>query len=151
METALNTPKHGLSNKIKVPIIILTFITLCALGALFIKIAYSVSSPDKNFNGHQYLRNIGDKLKNNGLNEQAIDQYIKYLDKTKAGLLSRSEVAHTIGELYMELNNCREALVWLFHAETTGPTYQHTDKLKKHIDTCLIQISSPEPKNLTAR
>ena len=151
MEPDPKTPKDGLSNKIKVPIIILTFITLCALGVLFIKIAYSVSSPDKNFNGHQYLRNIGDKLKNNGLNEQAIDQYIKYLDKTKAGPLSRSEVAHTIGELYMELNNCREALVWLFFAETTGSEYQRNDELKTHIDTCLIQIKSPEPKNLATR
>ena len=151
MEHSPNTLKNGLSNKIKIPIIILTIVTLCALGTLFIKIAYSVNSSEKNFNSHKYLRNVGDKLKNHGLNEQAIDQYIKYLDKTKAGPLARSEVAHTIGELYMELNNCREALVWLFHAETTGPTYQRTDKLKKHIDTCLIQISSPEPKNLTAR
>ena len=143
--------KDGLSNKVKVPIIILTFITICAFGALFIKIAYSVSSPEKNSDSQQYLLNVGDKLKNNGLNEQAIDQYIKYLDKTKAEALPRSTVAHTVGELYMKLNNCREALVWLFRAEIAGPTYKRAEELKKHIDTCLIQISSPEPKNLTTR
>ena len=105
MESDPKTLKDGLSNKIKVPIIILTFITLCAFGALFIKIAYSVSSPEKNLNNHQYLRNVGDKLKNNGLNEQAIDQYIKYLDKAKTDALTRSTIAHTVGELYMKLNN----------------------------------------------
>jgi len=146
-----NTPKEELSNKIKVPVVILTFITLCALVALSIKIAYSVSSPEKKLDNHQYLRNVGDKLKNNGLKEQAIDQYIKYLDKTKVEALSRSSVAHTVGELYMELNNCREALVWLFHAETVGPSYQRIEELKKHIDTCLIQTSSPEPKSLISR
>ena len=130
MAPAQNTLKDGLSNKIKVPIIILTFITLCTLGALLIKIAYSVSLPEKNLDSYLYLLKIGDKLKNNGLNEQAIDQYIKYLDKTQAEALSRSMVAHTVGELYMKLNNCREALVWLFHAETIGPAYQRANELK---------------------
>mgnify|MGYP001495742507 CR=1 FL=1 len=151
MELTSNSPKAGLSNKIKVSIIILTFITLCALGVLFLKIAYSVSSADKNFDNQKYLHNIGDKLKNNGLNEQAIDQYIKYLDKAKTDALTRSTVAHTVGELYMELNNCGEALVWLFQAETIGPAYQRADELKTHIDICLIQIRSPEPKNLITR
>lgn len=151
MESDPKTLKDGLSNKIKVPIIILTLITLSAFGALFIKIAYSVSSPEKHFDNHQYLRNVGDKLKNNGLNEQAIDQYLKYLEKTKADALTRSTVAHTVGELYMELNNCREALVWLFRAETIGLAYQRADELKRHIDTCLIQTRFPEPKNLATR
>ena len=151
MESDPKTLKDGLSNKIKVPIIILTFVTLCAFGALFIKIAYSVSSLEKSLDNHQYLRSVGDKLKNNGLNEQAIDQYLKYLDKAKADALTRSTIAHSVGELYMELNNCREALVWLFQAETIGFAYQRADELKKHIDTCLLQIRSPKPTDLTTR
>ena len=146
-----NTPKEELSNKIKASIIILTFITLCALVALSIKIAYSVSSPEKKLDNHQYLRNVGDKLKDKGLNEQAIDQYIKYLEKSKTNALSHSMVAHTVGELYMELSNCREALVWLFHAETAGTTYHRAGELKKHIDTCLVQINSSEPTNLSTK
>ena len=151
MEPDQETLKGGLSNKIKISIIILTFITLCAFGVLFIKLTHSVSSPNKNYDSHQYLLIVGDKLKNNGLNEQAIDQYIKYLDKTSIEVLARSAVAHSVGELYMELDNCREALVWLFRAETSGPAYQRLNELKKHIDTCLIQIRSPEPKNLITR
>jgi len=146
-----NPIKDRLSNKIKIPIIILTFITLCAMGVLFIKIAYSVSSPGKQSDSYQYLRSVGDKLKNKGLNEQAIDQYIKYLEKSKTNALSHSMVAHTVGELYMELSNCREALVWLFHAEAAGTTYHRADELKKHIDTCLAQINSSEPTNLNTK
>ena len=121
------------------------------MGVLFIKIAYSVSSPGKQSDSYQYLRSVGDKLKNKGLNEQAIDQYIKYLEKSKTNALSHSMVAHTVGELYMELSNCREALVWLFHAEAAGTTYHRADELKKHIDTCLAQINSSEPTNLNTK
>ena len=143
--------KNGLSYKIKIPIIILTLITLGAMGAFFIKIAYSVNSSEKKSDSYQYLRNVGDKLRNKGLHEQAIDQYIKYLEKTKINTSPRAFVAHTVGELYMELSNCQEALVWLFQAEEAEKTYHRTDELKKHIDTCSTKINSLKPSNLNAR
>ena len=143
--------KNGLSYKIKIPIIILTLITLGAMGALFIKIAFSVNSSEKKSDNYQYLRNVGDKLRDKGLHEQAIDQYIKYLEKTKINTSPRAFVAHTVGELYMELSNCQEALVWLFQAEEVEKTYHRTDELKKHIDTCLAKINSSKPSNLNAR
>ena len=143
--------QNKLSYKIKIPIIILTLITVCAMGALFIKIAYSVSSSEKQSDSYQYLLNVGDKLRNKGLHEQAIDQYIKYLEKTKINTSPRAFVAHTVGELYMELSNCQEALVWLFQAEEAEKSYRRTDELKKHIDTCLTKINSSKPSNLNAR
>ena len=143
--------QNKLSYKIKIPIIILTLITACAMGALFIKIAYSVSSSEKPSDSYQYLLKVGDKLRNKGLHEQAIDQYIKYLEKTKINTSPRAFVAHTVGELYMELSNCQEALVWLFQAEEAENTYRRTDELKKHIDTCLTKINSSKPSNLNAR
>ena len=143
--------QNKLSYKIKIPIIILTLITACAMGALFIKIAYSVSSSEKQSDSYQYLRNVGDKLRDKGLHEQAIDQYIKYLEKTKINTASRAMVAHTVGELYMELSNYQEALVWLFQAEEVEKTYHRTDELKKHIDMCLTKINSSKPSNLNAR
>ena len=143
--------QNKLSYKIKIPIIILTLITVCAMGALFIKIASSVSSSEKQSDSYQYLLKVGDKLRNKGLHEQAIDQYIKYLEKTKINTSPRAFVAHTVGELYMELSNCQEALVWLFQAEETEKTYHRTDELKKHIDTFLTKINSSKPSNLNAR
>jgi len=143
--------QNKLSYKIKIPIIILTLITVCAMGALFIKFAYSVSSSEKQSDSYQYLLKVGDKLRNKGLHEQAIDQYIKYLEKTKINTSPRAFVAHTVGELYMELSNCQEALVWLFQAEEAEKTYRRTDELKKHIDTCLTKINSSKPSNLNAR
>jgi len=143
--------KNGISYKIKIPIIILTLVTLAAMGALFIKIAFSVNSSENKPDTYQYLRNVGDKLKSKGLHEQAIDQYIKYLEKTKINTASRAIVAHTIGQIYMELSNCQEGLIWLFQAEEEETTYHHADELKKNIDTCLAKINSLEPNNLNAK
>ena len=143
--------QNKLSYKIKIPIIILTLITVCAMGAFFIKIAYSVSSSEKQSDSYKYLLKVGDKLRNKGLHEQAIDQYIKYLEKTKINTDSRAMVAHTIGQIYMELSNCQEGLIWLFQAEEEETTYHRADELKKHIDTCLATINSLEPNNLNAK
>ena len=143
--------QNKLSYKIKIPIIILTLITLGVMGALFIKIAYSVGSSEKQLDSYQYLIKVGEKLKNKGLHEQAIDQYIKYLEKTESYTSPRAFVAHTVGELYMELSNCQEALVWLFQAEEAENTYNRIDELKKHIDTCLAKINSLKPSNLNTR
>ena len=142
-----NFTKKGLSYKIKIPIIILTLITLGAMGALFIKIAYSVSSSEKQSDSYQYLLKVGDKLRNKGLHEQAIDQYIKYLEKTKIKNPSRAMAAHSVGELYMELSNCEEGLTWLFQAEEAGATYHRADELKKHIDECSPKINSSKSIN----
>ena len=146
-----NSLKNGISYKIKIPIIILTLVTMCAMGALFIKIAYSVTSSEKQSDNYQYLINIGDKLKNKGLYEQAIDQYIKYLEKTNINTDSHTKVAHTVGELYIELSNCREGLVWLFQAEESKTPYNRTNDLKKHIDLCLAKVNTPKPSNLNIK
>ena len=143
--------KNGLTYKIKIPIIILTLITLGAMGALFIKIAFSVNSSEKKSDNYQYLRNVGDKLRDKDLHEQAIDQYIKYLEKTKINTTSRAMVAHAIGQIYMELSNCQEGLVWLFQAEEEEATYHRSDELKKHIDICLATINSLETIYLNAK
>ena len=141
----------GLSNKIKIPIIILTFITICAMGGMFIKVVYSINKSEKPSDSLQYLRTIGDKLQDKGLYEQSIEQYIKYLKNTNIDESSYSEVAHNVGELYMKLSNCQEALVWLFHAETIETQYVRAEELKIHIDTCLVKINSPKPTNLNTK
>ncbi|MBT3515236.1 MAG: hypothetical protein HN474_07980 [Nitrospina sp.] len=146
-----NSIKNGLSYKIKIPIIVLTLITLCVMGALFIKIAFSISSSEKMADSNQYFKNVGDKLKNKGLQEQAINQYIKYLGKTNIKNPTHAIVAHNIGELYLELSNCEEGLIWLFQAEEAGVAYHRANELKNHIDVCLAKINSLEPNNLNVK
>ena len=143
--------KNKLSYKIKIPIIILTLITLAVMGALFIKIAFSVSSSEKKSNSYQYLRNVGDKFRDKGLHQQAIHQYIEYLEKTKINTASRTMIAHSIGQMYMELSNCQEGLMWLFRAEEEETAYHRVDELKKDIDICLAQVNSLQRSNLNTK
>ena len=76
------------------------------MGVFLIKIAYSVSSSEKLSDSYQYLRNVGDKLRNYDQYEKAIVQHIKYLQKTKIKNPSRAMVAHRVCEQYMYLSNC---------------------------------------------
>ena len=146
-----NSENNKLSYKIKIPVIILTVITLAVMGALFVKIAFSISSSEKKSNSYQYLQNVGDKLRDEGLHQQAIHQYIEYLEKTKINTASRTMIAHTIGQMYIELSNCQEGLVWLFQAEEEETTYHRVDELKKDIDICLTQINSLQRSNLNIK
>ena len=146
-----NSENNKLSYKIKIPVIILTVITLAVMGALFVKIAFSISSSEKKSNSYQYLQNVGDKLRDKGLHQQAIHQYIEYLEKAKINTTSRTMIAHTIGQMYIELSNCQEGLMWLFQAEEEETTYHRVDELKKDIDICLTQINSLQRSNLNTK
>ena len=146
-----NASNGGLSKKIKASIIILTLITVCAFGVFFVKLTDTVITPPKKDDRMQHLRAVGDRLKETGLKEQAINQYIKFLDKTETNEKTRAEVAHTIGELYMQLSNCREALVWFFEAEIAGPAHPQSGELKQDIDTCTTQLNFPKPQGQTTR
>ena len=78
---------------------------------------------------------------NSGLKEQAIDQFIKVWEMQKTGSVERSQAAQTVGRLYADLNNCQEALVWLFRAEVS-----HSNTTQSPlIDTCLAKVRSKNP------
>ena len=146
-----NASNGGLSSKIKVSIVILTLITVCAFGVFFVQLTDTIITPPKKDDRTQHLRAVGDRLKETGLKEQAINQYIKFLDKTKTDEKTHAEVAHTVGKLYMQLSNCREALVWFFEAEMIGSAYSQSNKLKQDIDTCTTQLNFPKSQDHATR
>lgn len=139
-------PTEGVSKKLKTAVIILTVLTVVAFVALFVKLATKQSLPAKSLStppissSNQTLvaeyQAVGTRLMNTGLTEQAIDQFIKIWELQKMGSIARAEAAQAVGRLYMDLDNCQEALVWLFRAE-------HSDSensLTPHIDTCLTKV-----------
>ena len=54
-------------------------------------------------------------------------------------------------QMYMELSNCQEGLMWLFQAEEEETTYHRVDELKKDIDICLSQVNSLQRSNLNTK
>ena len=144
-------PVEGVSNRLKTFVIILTVLTLFAFVALFTKLASKPTLPKKNesavqaFELNQPLSDeyqaVGTRLMNSGLKEQAIDQFIHVWEMQKVGSAQRAKAAHTVGRLYVDLNNCEEALVWLFRAETSKSDLV----LSPLIDTCLAKVRSSNP------
>lgn len=144
-------PTDGVSKKLKTVVIILTALTLVAFVALFAKLATKQPLPAKPLSTPQISSSsqtlvaeyqaVGTRLMNSGLTEQAIDQFIKIWELQKMGSIARAEAAQAVGRLYMDLDNCQEALVWLFRAE-------HSDSekpLTPHIDTCMTKVRNNFP------
>jgi hypothetical protein len=144
-------PIEGVSKKLKTFVIILTVLTLFAFLAIFTKLANKqpaslkssstirVSEPNQQLIDEYQA--VGNRLMNSGLKEQAIDQFIRVWEMQKLGSLARTKAAENIGRLYADLNNCQEALVWLFRAEVS-----QTDSLMNPlIDTCLAKVRNSNP------
>ncbi len=139
-------PTEGVSKKLKAVVMILTVVTLIAFVALFTKLANKPSGPTKTGSTvrepDQYLseeyKEVGTRLMNSGLIEQAIDQFIKVWEMQKIGSVERAKAAQTVGGLYADLGNCQEALIWLFRAEVSDAALP----LQPLIDSCLAKIRS---------
>jgi hypothetical protein len=156
-------PTAGVSLKIKVFVILLTIVTVVAFSVFFFKLVSKIASSAKTSSSlktssptkvtspeaqdlwtHE-LQIVGDKLKSAGLKKQAIEQYAQFLQYTSVDSKTRSQVSQTVAELYVELGDCREALVWLYRAQVAGPSVERRTALETQINTCLKDISSERP------
>ena len=133
-------PSAGVSTKLKVIVIGLTFITITAFGifaALFIKKAF-VKGPDSGTWGPQLVA-IAEELKDRGLKPQAIEHYQKYLETQKVNLETRSRISFDIAALYVELGKCDDAVVWFLHAKHAQPTAPRAGKIESELQQCRSQ------------
>ncbi len=129
-------PTAGVSTKLKVFVIGLTFVTIMAFGifiAMFIKKTF-VKGTNQTW-GPQ-LVTIAEELKDKGLKPQAIEHYQKYLDTQKVDLDTRSRVSFDIATLYVELGKCDDAVVWFLHAKTAQPEEHRVQKSETQIQQC---------------
>ncbi len=132
-------PSDGVSKKLKVAVILLTALIFFAFIALFNKFSNRPSNKSipeqKPHSLSAEYQEVGARLMNAGLKEQAIDQFIEVW-RMQTDNLKRAKAAQTVGRLYADLGNCPEALVWLFRAEVAG-----TEKpLTPLIDACLAKV-----------
>jgi len=135
-------PKDGVSGKLKFSVYILTGITLFAFVAFFTKLITKERTPkkqEKNLKSPRImeLKKAGERLKQNGFVEQALDQYIEIWKMESSTSAIRAEAAARAGNLYLKLGNCNESLVWLFRAEAANPNLSR--ELQPLIDTCITK------------
>ena len=138
-------PTAGVSPKLKIFVIGLTFITIMAFGifiAMFVKKVF-VKGPDKTRWGPQ-LVTIAEKLKKKGLKPQAIEHYQRYLDTQEVDMETRSKISFDIAQLYVELGKCDDAVVWFLHSKVAEPEEHRVQKSNTQIQQCLNQAKTSQ-------
>lgn len=134
------SPDDGVSGKLKAVVYVLTGATLFAFAAFFTKLITKNSAPRKQekFLANQRILELtktGERLRQAGHIEQALDQYIRIWNLENSSPSTRAEAAFTAGKLYLKLENCKESLVWLFRSESANP--DKTAELQPLIDSCI--------------
>ena len=107
----------GVSPAVKISVFILTVVTVITFAVFIFKMSSRLSGPSSEQTQFTAYKTVGDRLRADGLAEQAIGQYKLFLSQGKMDALIRAQVSQSIGELYAEMENCGEALVWFYHAE----------------------------------
>ena len=130
-------PTDGVSSKLKIFVIGLTFLTVMAFGvfiAMFIKKMFINKSESPHW-GPQLLT-IAEELKDRGLKQQAIKQYENYLTSQEVDLATRSRVYSEISELYLELGHCDQAILWYLHAKAAQPKAPRAEESERQFQEC---------------
>lgn len=124
---------------------VITFIAFCIFMYLLITKFFSFSQSET---WDKQLIQLGDRLKSKGFREEAIAQYEKFLEGQKIDPSIRAEVSHSIGKLYEEKGDCRQALVWFFQVELANPETARKKNISSEITTCLTQVKSSKVDSL---
>ncbi|MBL6989936.1 MAG: peptidyl-prolyl cis-trans isomerase [Bacteriovoracaceae bacterium] len=104
---------------------------------IFIK---SGQGPSDSLVEFSYLRQAGNKLQAAGLTEQAINQYIDYLQKAQVDSSTHSKVAFSIASLSEEAGKLEQALSWYYQVELIDSASKYTADANKRIVALLEKL-----------
>jgi peptidyl-prolyl cis-trans isomerase C len=82
-------------------------------------------------------RDLANKLKSVGITEEAIKQYENYFNTAMVDKRTRSNLAYTVGKLYMEEGNYEKALSWLYRVDMIDPDTSLKSEVSSKIVHCL--------------
>lgn len=132
-------------NENKRRILFFTVITICILiiGIILwirsIEPDYQILKIGKN-KWYEKQRELANKLESVGLYEQAAIEYEKYLENTKVPLKVRSNIAYSIGKIYMDLGKYEKAISWLYQVEIADPESKLKNETALKIVHCLEKL-----------
>ena len=82
-------------------------------------------------------RELANKLKSVGIAEEAIKEYENYFNLAQTDKRTRSNLAYTLGKLYMEEGNYEKALSWLYRVDMIDPDTPLKSEAGSKIVHCL--------------
>ncbi len=139
-----NLNEDEISPRLKAVVIGLTVLTILA-GIIFLFLVFKRMMT--NFSedpawGKQMLV-VAQKLEADGLKKQAAEQYVKFLNASQPDFKTRASVSLKIAQIFGELNDCPESLIWLYQVEASDPHFPKMQQVRKLISSakkqCTIQ------------
>lgn len=85
-------------------------------------------------------RDLANKLKSVGLTEEAIKHYENYFNTAMLDKRTRSNLAYTVGKLYMEGGHYEKALGWLYRVDMIDPDTSLKSEVGSKIVHCLEML-----------
>ena len=82
-------------------------------------------------------RELANKLKSVGMAEEAIKQYENYFNTAQVDKRTRSNLAYTLGKLYLEEGNYERALSWFYRVDMIDPETPLKSEVGSKIVHCL--------------
>ena len=110
---------------------VLVILILYSKGGNF---AYNVLSIKEKNTIHRELAN---KLKSVGIADEAIKQYEEYFNSAQVDKRTRSNLAYTLGKLYLEEGNHERALSWFYRVDMIDPETPLKSEVGSKIVHCL--------------
>ncbi|MBW1838677.1 MAG: peptidyl-prolyl cis-trans isomerase [Deltaproteobacteria bacterium] len=86
---------------------------------------------------HNIHRELANKLKSVGITEEAIKQYENYFNTAQVDKKTRSNLAYTLGKLYLEEGNYERALSWFYRVDMIDPETPLKSEVGSKIVHCL--------------
>ncbi len=85
-------------------------------------------------------RELANKLKSVGIADEAIKQYENYFNTTQVDKRTRSNLAYTLGKLYLEEGNYERALSWFYRVDMIDPKTPLKSEVGSKIVHCLEML-----------
>ncbi len=85
-------------------------------------------------------RELANKLKSVGIADEAIKQYENYFNTTQVDKRTRSNLAYTLGKLYLEESNYERALSWFYRVDMIDPKTPLKSEVGSKIVHCLEML-----------
>lgn len=85
-------------------------------------------------------RDLANKLKSVGVTEEAIKHYETYFNTARLDRRTRSNLAYTVGTLYMETGHYEKALGWLYRVDMIDPDTSLKSEVGSKIVHCLEML-----------
>lgn len=82
-------------------------------------------------------RELANKLKSVGIAEEAIKEYENYFNTAELDKRTRSNLAYTLGKLYMEEGKYEKALSWLYRVDMIDPDTPLKSEVGSKVVHCL--------------